>query len=292
MKIKKLVGICLSILLIFILGAFANSKTAAQGKSIVEWLVPSGQDETAPILQVTAVKTGPNISGHTQISQEGNEVPSLGSIQNEIQTLMDLNAKASKELLAPGYLHIAKTKDVFLSASDTLADGSPIPQFEKIDEWYLLGENGEILEYVSITDTGDPKTSQVVIYQNKLFTNLTFPNMKSEAPEDFYLQSLDFGFSSYYLGKGNVASSIVGTTAESILIASKISLDQTVNFREDLLVNAINDVYTFTLDTGMVKAIETYLIQPNGTEILQTRTEIISVESVNGFPDNAAAYLG
>ncbi|MFZ3070856.1 MAG: hypothetical protein WA110_07040 [Anaerolineaceae bacterium] len=291
MKIKKSVVVGLSVFVMIILGAFVYSRTSAQGTSIFSWLVPSGQDDNAPIQEVVAAQSNLSFSDPTQSSQDG-KVASLGSIQNEIQHVVDINAKASQEFLVPGYLHIAKTKEAPLTSSETFADGTLIPQIEKINEWYLLGNNGEVMEYVSITDTGDPKTSQVVIYKNKLFNNLTFPNLKSQAPEDFYLQALDFGFSTYYQGKQNVLNSIVETTAESISVVSKTSFDQPINYKDELSVSAIKDVYTFATDTGMVRTIKNYLIQPDGNEIMQARTEIVSVDSIDGFPDDVAAYLG
>lgn len=283
-KKKNLVPALLALLLI-VFGLLIYTEASAQAPNWLSWLVPSGQDPAAPVQVQEAL--GPN-SISEQTSPTTNDPISTSNL--EIQQVIEKNNTEAITLLTPGFLHISKERQIFSSNSATFANGEPIPTFEKIDEWYQLEEGGQVIAYVSITDTGDPASTQTVVYKDKKFTNLTFPNLASTEPEDFFLKTLDFGFADIFSGKKSVDLTVSKEGNETKFSIMTLIENPEANAK-GVQYSAIRENYSISNDTGLIKQIGRDYIDLDGNEIQAFTLQILGIERIEAFPEDISAFF-
>ena len=80
----------------------------------------------------------------------------------------------------------------FAPDSVTLPDGSPTPTKWKDELWVLLDNKGNAVKAVTLQDTGDPTTSQVSVFDQGIWTNITLGTSSQEV--EVYKPTLDSGF--------------------------------------------------------------------------------------------------
>lgn len=283
-KNKSWVPALLALLLI-VFGFLIYTEASAQAPKWLGWLIPSGQDPAAPVQVQEALVPNPISAPFYPNTSDPISTSNL-----EIQQVIEKNNTEAITLLAPGLLHISKERQIFSSNSATFTNGELIPTFEKIDEWYQLGEGGQVIAYVSITDTGDPATTQTVVYKDKKFTNLTFPNLASTEPEDFFLKTLDFGFADIFSGEKTadlVVSQEGNETKFSIttLINNPEANSKGVNYR------GIREYYSISNDTGLIRQIGRDYIDLEGKEVQAFTVQILGIERVKAFPEDISAFF-
>jgi len=272
-------------LLMIVFGFMIYTEASAQAPKWLGWLIPSGQDPAAPVQIQEALVPNP-------ISEQSYPITSnpISTSYLEIQQVIEKNNTEAITLLAPGLLHISKERQIFSSNSATFTNGELIPTFEKIDEWYQLGEGGQVIAYVSITDTGDPATTQTVVYKDKKFTNLTFPNLASTEPEDFFLKTLDFGFADIFSGE-KTADLVVSQEGNE----TKFSITTLINNPEanskGVNYSGIREYYSISNDTGLIRQIGRDYIDLEGNEVQAFTVQILGIECVKAFPEDISAFF-
>jgi hypothetical protein len=149
-------------------------EASAQDTSLREKMFPSYPSET--VVPEVISTSGDALQPQTQ-EPPSNPLDAEVQEANEdvIAYARTLVEKAAQTYINPGWLHISSQDKAFITASSTLPDGTPIPTHSVNDKWILLGTDGNVIEAVTIDDTGDEATTQIVVYQDGYFTNLTFP---------------------------------------------------------------------------------------------------------------------
>lgn len=283
-KNKSWVPTLLALLLI-VFGFLIYTEASAQAPKWLGWLIPSGQDPAAPVQVQEALVPNPISAPFYPNTSDPISTSNL-----EIQQVIEKNNTEAITLLAPGLLHISKERQIFSSDSATFTNGELIPTFEKIDEWYQLGEGGQVIAYVSITDTGDPATTQTVVYKDKKFTNLTFPNLASTEPEDFFLKTLDFGFADIFSGE-KTADLVVSQEGNE----TKFSITTLINNPEanskGVNYSGIREYYSISNDTGLIRQIGRDYIDLEGNEVQAFTVQILGIECVKAFPEDISAFF-
>jgi hypothetical protein len=283
-KNKSWVPALLALLLI-VFGFLIYTEASAQAPKWLGWLIPSGQDPAAPVQVQEALVPNPISAPFYPNTSDPISTSNL-----EIQQVIEKNNTEAITLLAPGLLHISKERQIFSSNSATFTNGELIPTFEKIDEWYQLGEGGQVIAYVSITDTGDPATTQTVVYKDKKFTNLTFPNLASTEPEDFFLKTLDFGFADIFSGE-KTADLVVSQEGNE----TKFSITTLINNPEanskGVNYSGIREYYSISNDTGLIRQIGRDYIDLEGNEVQAFTVQILGIERVKAFPEDISAFF-
>ncbi|MPM05441.1 hypothetical protein SDC9_51731 [bioreactor metagenome] len=283
-KNKSWVPALLALILI-VSGFLIYTEASAQAPKWLGWLIPSGQDPAAPVQVQEALVPNPISAPFYPNTSDPISTSNL-----EIQQVIEKNNTEAITLLAPGLLHISKERQIFSSNSATFTNGELIPTFEKIDEWYQLGEGGQVIAYVSITDTGDPATTQTVVYKDKKFTNLTFPNLASTEPEDFFLKTLDFGFADIFSGE-KTADLVVSQEGNE----TKFSITTLINNPEanskGVNYSGIREYYSISNDTGLIRQIGRDYIDLEGNEVQAFTVQILGIERVKAFPEDISAFF-
>jgi len=283
-KNKSWVPTLLALLLI-VFGFLIYTEASAQAPKWLGWLIPSGQDPAAPVQVQEALVPNPISAPFYPNTSDPISTSNL-----EIQQVIEKNNTEAITLLAPGLLHISKERQIFSSNSATFTNGELIPTFEKIDEWYQLGEGGQVIAYVSITDTGDPATTQTVVYKDKKFTNLTFPNLASTEPEDFFLKTLDFGFADIF-SREKSADLVVSQEGNE----TKFSITTLINNPEanskGVNYSGIREYYSISNDTGLIRQIGRDYIDLEGNEVQAFTVQILGIECVKAFPEDISAFF-
>ena len=272
-------------LLMIVFGFMIYTEASAQAPKWLGWLIPSGQDPAAPVQIQEALVPNPISAPFYPNTSDPISTSNL-----EIQQVIEKNNTEAITLLAPGLLHISKERQIFSSNSATFTNGELIPTFEKIDEWYQLGVGGQVIAYVSITDTGDPATTQTVVYKDKKFTNLTFPNLASTEPEDFFLKTLDFGFADIF-SREKSADLVVSQEGNETKFSITTPIDNPEVNPKGVSYSAIRENYSISNDTGLIRQIGRDYIDLEGNEVQAFTIQIFGIESIEAFPEDINALF-
>ena len=272
-------------LLVIAFGFMIYTEASAQAPKWLGWLIPSGQDPAAPVQIQEALVPNP-------ISEQSSPITSnpISTSYLEIQQVIEKNNTEAITLLAPGLLHISKERQILSSNSATFANGETIPTFEKIDEWYQLGVGGQVIAYVSITDTGDPATTQTVVYKDKKFSNLTFPDLASTEPEDFFLKTLDFGFADIF-SREKSADLVVSQEGNETKFSITTPIDNPEVNPKGVSYSAIRENYIISNDTGLIRQIGRDYIDLEGNEVQAFTIQIFGIERIKVFPEDISALF-
>lgn len=289
MKSKRVVFYLLGSMCLVILAFWISQGAIVQGQPLMDYFLPSGQDTSVPMQEQPR-----NQPQDTQPpSKKKADYSKAESTELEIlEQVKVFNGLAREEYLQPGWLHISQFKKAFVTAMDSFTDGTPIPTEEWIDSWYLLAEDGEVLKSVTISDTGDPKTTQIVVYQDKIFTNLTFPNLKSSEQEESFLTSLDHGLSAKMLNNPGMDVDLEHfEEIDSVVITTSTYFDEPVTYESQITASGYSYVYRFDPETGVVMLFEDNYLDQDGDPVLRVRLETLSCEILASPPDDILQYF-
>lgn len=284
-----LVSMIVAVLIVF------GTTLLVYGKELTQFLIISAQD---PLVTVEALPTDqptPTVEKAEALNQEesSEENKEVALAREEIvATLTEFNNRISNSFLSPGWLHISSHSENFTMASETFDDGTPIPTEEQVDNWYFIDETGEVVKAVLIHDTGDPNTTQIVVYQDRRFINLLFPNMDSDEEEDFVL-SLDYHLEEFLQGNVDIPVEMsVDTETGLTSIILDIRYEKVVSYQNaDVTVLGHISTYQFDSQTGLLKMLEQSYIVPDGSRILNYRHVTQLAEKVDIPPDWVLEYL-
>lgn len=266
-------------LLTLVVLAILSTTALVYGKDVAEFFLPSAQDPSVAVIELPAEE---NHSDNSEIVPDKHR-------ENVLDTLSTVNSK-SGDLLQPGWIHIKYHNEFFIMASETFSDGTAIPTEEMVDQWIELGENGEILQYVKVQDTGDPKTTQIIVYQDKLFKNLTFPNMDSKEPADRHMTSFDNGLFDYLKKNPEVQIEVIEEDG-FVIITLLTMLGNEVEFENGVACIGYFSTYQFDAEIGVLTKSEFNYISPSGDLQLSSRMDTFLVESIQTPPNNILEYL-
>ncbi|MGD8454737.1 MAG: hypothetical protein PVF83_00025 [Anaerolineales bacterium] len=274
-------------------------EASAQDTSLRERMFPSYPSETV-------VHEDVSTSGDALQSQI--QEPPSSPVDAEVKEANDdviayartLVEKAAQTYINPGWLHISSQKEAFITASNTFPDGTPIPTHSIIDKWILLGTDGNVIEKVTVDDTGDEATTQIVVYQDGYLKNLTFPEVTS-SQEKVAIQknTVDGGFLSSAIRKSGNGVTI---HMEEVVINNEkvVVFSYTDEFPSPITFGKAEDSqtiagkyikYFFSVDSGVLLIYEDYNVYPNWDVKLRVRKTYTVYEKVDLPPDVILAYL-
>lgn len=288
MKINR--KISLLAVAIIVIGAVLFSQTSllsaiAQENSLKDIL---GFDTTVPQTEGEVAKEDGN-----SLSNNNNQRLANDEVVEKAKKLLK---KAEKDFLTEGWLHISSTTKAFSVSQNTFPDGSPIPAKWTDDLWVLLDTKGNAIKAVSIQDTGDPTTSQISVFENGLWTNITLGAVSSE-PEA-YRPTLDSGFlTSAIQYKDTLKLSadvtdindqkvVVFTTEEKFKAPMKIMKDG----KEKDIYGSVYKFY-FAENTGLPVLTEDYTVNLDGSLEISQQIFINIMEKVAAPSEVVLSYF-
>ncbi|MCD4753040.1 MAG: hypothetical protein K8R40_08215 [Anaerolineaceae bacterium] len=293
-KLKYFSLITVSALLIF--AGVMYQRASAQGISLSELLFPPSSSETTVIEDVSTSKHDLQTLPLEQNSTSNDIQPQ--EINNDViayaKTLIE---KADQTYLTPGWLHISGQKEAFITASDTLPDGTPIPTSSFNNNWALIDADGNVTKAVSIDDTGDTFTSQTTVFQDGLWTHLTIPEMSTQEKEIYQITTLDNGFlaaAARMKEPLEIEKEEIELNNEKVVVFSLVEYfpsPTTFGKSSSLVVAGIYSKYYFSVDSGSVRMVEAYHVYPSGEIELWHRITNINIENVDSPPEEISSYF-
>jgi hypothetical protein len=296
---NKFIYLLLAItLVVTIVGGFLYQQVSAQQTSLREFLFPASDSSDTLVIQ--EISEPSEVAALTQSERFPNsvfvELEQKTTNEDIIAYAKELTTKANQTYLTPGWLHISSRKEAFITVSATLPDGSPIPTKSSNDLWVLLGSDGYAIQAVVIDDTGDSITSQTTVFQDGFWTNLTFPELSSQEKETYRITSLDNDFvvsGTAYKDIRTIEKAEAEVNGEQVVIFSvREDLESPISIgKSSLVVAGFSSKFYFSLDTGLLRMVEDYLVFPGGETKLASRITYVSVEKIDTPPAEILAYF-
>lgn len=204
--------------------------------------------------------------------------------------------KAESVYLTEGWLHISSMTESFAPDSVTLPDGSPTPTKWKDELWVLLDIKGNAIKAVTLQDTGDPTTSQVSVFDQGIWTNITLGTSSQEV--EVYKPTLDSGFfNSFVPYKNSVVldqyREVVNGQGVVVFVSTE-KYKSPVKIVKDNKVKEINGAgykYYFSPDTGLPVQIDDFFVNLDKTMEISQRISNILVEKIDSPPDTILNYF-
>lgn len=214
---------------------------------------------------------------------------------NEIIAMAkEISAKANLTYLLPGWLHITSQIESFFTEAATLPDGSPTPTKSTNDLWVLLGIDGNAVQAVTIDDTGDPRTTQVTVFLDGSWSNLSVGMIASE--KETYRPTLDGNFISFAEAYKDILN--LETTELEVDGNQLVVFTTTQHFQEPtklakspIVVVGAAGKYYFSQATGLLLKTEDYQIYPGDETKLTRQISLVNIENVETPPAEILAYF-
>lgn len=292
-KLAYLFLVTVSALLIFV--GVMYQRASAQGISLSELLFPPSSSETTVIEDVStsnndlqSLPPEQNLTSTDIQPQETNN-----DIVAYAKTLIE---KVDQTYLTPGWLHISSQTETFITASNTLPDGTLIPTKSFNDLWALIDTDGSVINAVTIDDTGDTFTSQTTVFQDGFWTNLTIPEMSSQEKEIYQINTLDNGFlasATRMKDSLEIQKEEVELNNEKVVVFSltdKFPSPIAIG-KSSLVIAGIYSKYYFSVDSGLLRMVEDYHIYPSGDIKLWNRITYVTIEKVDFPPKEISSYF-
>ncbi|MFZ3070061.1 MAG: hypothetical protein WA110_02940 [Anaerolineaceae bacterium] len=233
-----------------------------------------------------------------QVTKEENATAQVEMTVEQIAAYgEELTAKAGEIYLTPGWLHIAYENESFLSdPRSVLPDGTPVPTKSVTDKWLFLNDEDYVVEEVTIDDTGDPATTQIVVFRNGVVTNLTFPTLTSEqeAYQLHTLGRLNFDALTIRVEDGQDLDLFeTEVDGEAVVVFSRSDrYDPPVTFgKSPTQISETIHQYSYLKATGLPFMAEKYYVYPSGERVLKQRTTYVTFEKVDAPPAEILTYL-
>jgi hypothetical protein len=204
--------------------------------------------------------------------------------------------KAESVYLTEGWLHISSMTESFAPDSVTLLDGSPTPTKWKDELWVLLDNKGNAVKAVTLQDTGDPTTSQVSVFDQGIWTNLTLGTSSQEV--EVYKPTLDSGFINSFVPYKN--SVVLDQYREIVNGQDVVVFVSTEKYKSPVKIAKDNKVkeldgagykYYFSPDTGLPVQIDDFFLNLDETMEISQRISNILVEKIDNPPDTILNYF-
>jgi hypothetical protein len=262
-------------------------------------VVNSPQEENIKWGTVDEVRTVDNASDEPgQAINPDVVVPQKEMMVDEVIAYgKELTAKVAKIFLTPGWLHIKyENQSYAVDPLSVLPDGSPVPTQSITDRWLLLDDEGYIVEEVTIDDTGDPATTQIVVFKDGIVTNLTFPELTSE--QEPYkinmLGRLDFDTLTIRTEDGGDLDLFeTEMDGEALIVFSRSDrFDSPMTLgKSSTKISGFIHQYLYSKSTGLPYMAEKYDVYPNGEMVLKQRTTYLTFEKVDSPPKEVQSYI-
>jgi len=309
MKNKKTI-----ILVIFITGlflaffVFQANYVSAKNRTLKDILFPQSRQAAVVLPQagkatlqdepaVTLLPEGmvnPPAQESVWVTNSPEQLAKNAAVVESVSKLID---KTTSIYATAGWVHTASKTEGFSSLSDTMPDGSPIPMMWSTDVWLLLDEKGYVVSGITIQDTGSPSTSQVSIFKDGIWNNLTLGTTTDTGnPED----NKPYRPADQILEQALTWKDVVKLEAEYTVIGEERVMEYSMTSRslkpyeiggDGYMVMGNVLKYYLSMETGLVMMIEQYDITPEDQLKLIQRITTIVDEKVEQPPAEVMKYL-
>ncbi len=310
MKNKTMYFIIIFGFLVLFAGGLIYQQVSAQARSLME--IPAiQQPSSVPSFGISQQETAKESkSPPSERFPLSVLVSSEQKAKNEeiIAAAKELRDKADKKFLSPGWVRITSKTESFFALSATLPNGAPVPTESINDIWALLDDEGYALMAVTIDDTGDPRTSQVVVFQDGIWTNLSTGGLSPQEAEGMTSQDVEvykpslgsmgfISFAEYYkdiliLSMEKTEIDVNGkSTSVSMFSATELFKEPTDLAKTSTMLAGASSKEYFSFDTGLLLVMEEYNLYPTGELKMIRRWTLLNVEKVDTPPDEILAYF-
>jgi len=197
------------------------------------------------------------------------------------------------------WTHSSIKTDVFISMSDKMPDGSPMPMAYTTDNWYRLDEKGYMIQGVTTQDTGSLATFQASIYKEGIWYNLTLGTSTDTGnPEDIrpYRPADHTILEQALLSKDSVKLDFEYAEINGQRVAVYTMIHEENNAPREIgipgyLTKGYAYKYYLSLETGNVVMMEYFYINADGKLDLVQRDTSLVEEKLNEPPAEILKYL-
>lgn len=239
----------------------------------------------------TTAETETDLSNSRKIEQAQAETN-----EDVITKAREIIGKAEKAYLTPGWLHITSSTQAFVTAQQTLPDGTPIPTQWTDETWILLDEQGDAIQAVTIQDTGNPKLLQISVYENGSWTNLSMGI--GDEPEKYH-PTLDGGIlqsANNYKDTLKFSMEEIALNGQQALVFAveenlKSPISEGNNTVEGQQINGMVNKYYFAASSGLPIQTEDYKINSTSQLEIIKRIVIHRIEKTSTPPASILAYF-
>ncbi len=290
MKNKRTYLIVFFGLLVVFFGGLIYQQVSAQRSSLKEILKirpdDNVQQETLDVIVESDFSNSVYVSSEQK--KKNDEVITLA------KEFLAKSSKTYQDLVSPGWLHIQSKIETPFPMSTTLPDGSPIPTESINDQWALLGDAGYVIKSVTIDDTGDPRTTQITVFQDGIWTHLSLGVISQD--KETHRISFENEFISFAEAYKDIL--VLDKTdkvlnGEDVIVFSATQMfEEPIAYRKSSTAFAGTGArYYFSSATGMLRLVEEFNVYPDGKIEIFRRVTTLLIERVETPPDKILAYL-
>jgi hypothetical protein len=276
------------VILLVAAGILLYQQTSAQDTSLREILGLDENQNSKVTLTISYIDDDPQGKNPDAVLANESQQARNREIINHAAELI---AKADG-YLKPGWLHTQYVRESFNSEGRTFLDGSLIPTKEIDDEWVLIGEDGLAIKAVRIDDTGDPHTTQILVFKEGLWKNLTSGGVSPS--KGTYQPGFDPGIVDVSIDRWVLEEAITIFDGEDVVVFTKTLMDKVPHEDEITKATLLGTMLKFyvSIKMGLTIRSEYYAIALDGTTILTNSRVITLVENVDTPPNTILEYLG
>ena len=278
-------------LLVVFAGGLMYQQVSAQRSSLKEILklgpADNVQQETIDVIVESDFSNSVYVSSEQKTKND--------EVITTAKEFLTKSSKTYQVLLSPGWLHIQSKIETPFPRSTTLPDGSPIPTESMNDNWALLGDAGYVIKSVTIDDTGDPRTTQITVFQDGIWTHLSLGVMSQE--KETYQISFDHEFISFaeankdILNLDKTEEVLNGEEAVIVFSATQMFKEPMAYGKSSVTFAGTGARYYFSAVTGTLRLVEEFNVYPDGTIEIFRRVTTLLIERVDTPPDEILAYF-
>lgn len=258
---KKILPLALGLVLFFTLGVIALLASLQR---------PVSASVSEPLAETVVL---PTVIVSTIAPEKVEETDKL---LQEIQSQID---ETNKKYLKNGWLHIVYQTKNSVTSDGTIGDGISIPTEYIMENWYLLEDDGAIkTSAVSfMRDTAGNVVQYSVLYKGK-WHNKTLNDITDASP---FAPKIDFGFANraaemhQSISKQDLKTENLVSYTLPIQLAAPIQLagyDQPTQ-------GTVEKAYFHADGSGLFR-LETYMILPDGKQVLDSVTTMLILENL------------
>lgn len=212
------------------------------------------------------------------------------TLLNQLQSIANL----SYYLPGSGWWYEVEVFNADTDLEAQLPDGSPVPDHWRTETWFFVDVHGNVVQSISIQDTGNPRTTQISGMNGNKGVNWTF---------DEYFDDLESYPAQFNLAINEIES--VGSAAtldvkqtvwhDTAVYAFSLTSPMAAGTRGNQIVEnalASSKIYYYAVADGRFVGYEIYFIMPDGTILRDSETFVeITKNLATEPPTDILKYL-
>lgn len=218
---------------------------------------------------------------------EANQTTGLHPAPHDVvlDRLLLFNERCSRKFTDPGWVLVKEYKAYFVEDINN-EENISVPSIIYVDSYYLMGENGEVQQYVSVSDT-----DEVITYSNGVYTNLTYPEKSLTQSEIFYMSKWDYGLQESLMKNPNLELDMSDQFRGRAMITATEMYTEDATIGENTSIVGFVSSYDFNIADGCSRSIVNSYVLPDGSLLMQSQFVLEDIRKVVAPPDFILVYL-